>query len=66
MLDLKGTPDDPSGYAKFRAFIISASERLDGPGVDAAERMRAAATFTEPITRLCSTLPNASARVDPL
>ena len=43
VLDLTATPDDPSGYFKFRAFMTTATERLESLGCPTAERMNTAA-----------------------
>lgn len=45
MLDWTGTPDDPSGYVKLRAFLTSTTERLESLGVATSDQMKAAANW---------------------
>jgi hypothetical protein len=45
VIDWTGTPDDPSGYVKFRSFLTTATGRLESLGVVTAAQMKTAANW---------------------
>jgi hypothetical protein len=45
VLDWTGTPDDPSGYAKFREFMATSAERLESLGLATSGQMKTAANW---------------------
>lgn len=47
MRDWSATPDDPSGYFKFRSFLDELVERLSALGVATSDQVRAAANSVD-------------------
>lgn len=45
LLDLTGTPDDPSGYLKLRSFLSGTTDQLESLDVATADQMKAAANW---------------------